>query len=81
MGRLKPARARAIPDAALRNNGRGEAAAAVPPPFSKPFIEVVGLAVEGGHVSARRASGLLDLTVDDLGDLFEIYGVPSPIEL
>ena len=81
LGRLKPARALAISDAALRNNGRGETAGAVPPPFSKPFIEVVGLAVEGGHVSARRASGLLDLTVDDFGDLFEIYGVPSPIEL
>jgi Zn-dependent peptidase ImmA (M78 family)/DNA-binding XRE family transcriptional regulator len=81
LNRLKPATARAIPDAALRNNGRGEGAAVPPPPFSKPFVEVIGLAIEAGHVSARRASGLLDLTVDDLGDLFEVYGAPSPIEL
>lgn len=81
LNRLKAARARAIPDAALRNNGRAEAAADAPPPFSKPFIEVIGLAIEGGHVSARRASGLLDLTVDELDDLFNVYGAPSPIEL
>ncbi|MCS0504322.1 helix-turn-helix domain-containing protein [Ancylobacter mangrovi] len=81
LNRLKPATARATPDAALRNNGRGEGAAVPPPPFSKPFVEVIGLAIEAGHVSARRASGLLDMTVDDLGDLFEVYGAPSPIEL
>ena len=81
LNRLKLAKARAIPDVALRNNGRGEAAVDVPPPFSKPFVEVIGLAIEGAHVSARRASGLLDLTVDELGDLFEVYGAPSPIEL
>lgn len=81
LNRMKLAKARAIPDAALRNNGRGEAAVDAPPPLSKPFIEVVGLAIEGGHLSARRASGLLDLTVDELGDLFGVYGAPSPIEL
>ena len=44
---LKPARARAISDAALRNNGHvgREAPKAVPPLlFSKPFMEVIGLA-------------------------------------
>ena len=81
LNRMKLARARAIPDAALRNNGRAEAAVDAPPPFSKPFIEVIGLAIEGGHVSARRASGLLDLTVDELDELFDVYGAPSPIEL
>lgn len=70
-----------FPEAALRNNGRAEATVDAPPPFSKPFVEVIGLAIEGGHVSARRASGLLDLTVDELGGLFEVYGVSSPIEL
>ncbi len=81
MDRLKPAVARAVPDAALRNNGRDAAPAAVPPLFSKPFMEVIGLAVDEGRVSARRASALLDLTVDDLADLFTTHGVPSPVEL
>lgn len=81
MDRLKPAVARAVPDAALRNNGLDAVPAAPPPLFSKPFIEVIGLAIDEGRVSARRAGGLLDLTVDDLADLFTAHGVPSPVEL
>lgn len=79
--RLKPAAARAVPDAVLRNNGGGAAQAATPLLFSKPFIEVIALAVDQGRVSARRAAGLVDLTVDELDDLFVTHGVPSPLEL
>lgn len=78
--RLKPAMARAVSDAALRNNGR-ETVLAPPPPFSKPFMEVIGLAVEEGRVSARRASALLDLTIDDFADLLATHGVQAPVEL
>jgi Zn-dependent peptidase ImmA (M78 family)/DNA-binding XRE family transcriptional regulator len=81
MSRLKPAVARAIPDAALRNNGHDAGPATVPPLFSKPFMEVIGLAIDEGHVSARRAGALVDLTIDDLADLFTTHGVPSPVEL
>jgi Zn-dependent peptidase ImmA (M78 family)/DNA-binding XRE family transcriptional regulator len=81
LDRLKPAVARTISDAALRNNGRDAGPVVLPPPFSKPFIEVIGLAVDEGRVSARRAGALLDLTVDDLADLFATHGVPSPVEL
>jgi Zn-dependent peptidase ImmA (M78 family) len=81
MDRLKPAIARSVPDAALRNNGREAVPAALPPLFSKPFMEVIGLAVDEGRVSARRAAALLDLTVDDLADLFTTHGVSSPVEL
>lgn len=81
LGRLKLATARAISDAVLRNNGRDAADATPPPLFSKPFMEVIALAVDQGRVSARRAAGLVDLTVDELGDLFTTHGVPSPLEL
>jgi XRE family transcriptional regulator, fatty acid utilization regulator len=81
LDRLKPAMARAIPDAALRNNGRDAVSSVLPPPFSKPFVEVIALAVDEGRVSARRAGALLDLTVDDLADLFATHGVQSPVEL
>lgn len=81
LGRLKPAVARSIPDAALRNNGRDGVQAVLPPLFSKPFMEVMGLAVDEGRVSARRAGALLDLTVEDLADLFATHGVQSPVEL
>ncbi len=81
LDRLKPAMARAIPDAALRNNGHDAVSSVLPPPFSKPFMEVIALAVDEGRVSARRAGALLDLTVDDLADLFATHGVQSPVEL
>jgi XRE family transcriptional regulator, fatty acid utilization regulator len=81
LDRLKPAMARAIPDAALRNNGHDAVPSVLPPPFSKPFLEVIALAVDEGRVSARRAGALLDLTVDDLADLFATHGVQSPVEL
>jgi Zn-dependent peptidase ImmA (M78 family) len=81
LDQLKPAVARSIPETALRNNGRETVASTPPPLFSKPFIEVIALATEEGRVSARRAAGLLDLTVDDLADLFTVHGVQSPVEL
>jgi predicted HTH domain antitoxin len=49
--------------------------------FSRPFMEVVALAIDEGRVSARRAAGLLDLTIEDLGELFAVHGVASPVDL
>jgi predicted HTH domain antitoxin len=57
-------------------------AAGDPPPlFSKPFAETLALAIDQGRVSARRAAGLVDLSVDDLADLLSTHGVESPFEL
>jgi Zn-dependent peptidase ImmA (M78 family)/DNA-binding XRE family transcriptional regulator len=81
LDRLKPAAARAVPDATLRNNGRDVVPVAPLPLFSKPFLEVIALAVDQGRVSARRAAGLVDLAVDELDDLLKTHGVPSPFEL
>jgi Zn-dependent peptidase ImmA (M78 family)/DNA-binding XRE family transcriptional regulator len=81
LGKLKPAVARTIADSALRNNGRDEISTAPPPLFSKPFMEVIGLAIDQGQVSARRAGALLDLTIDDLADLFTTHGVQPPLDL
>lgn len=81
LGRLKPMVARTISDAALRHNGRRADATQPPLLFSKPFMEVIGLALGEGRVSARRAAGLLDLSLDDLTELFEAHGVDPPIDL
>jgi len=48
--------------------------------FSRPFMDVLGLAIDEGRVSVRRAAGLLDLTVEDLAELFAAHGVRSPFE-
>jgi Zn-dependent peptidase ImmA (M78 family)/transcriptional regulator with XRE-family HTH domain len=82
LNKLKQARARAIPDGLLRNNGREAPEAASPPPlFSQPFMQVIALAVEAGRVSMRRAAALLGTTVEDLADLCTTHGVDAPTDL
>jgi Zn-dependent peptidase ImmA (M78 family)/transcriptional regulator with XRE-family HTH domain len=82
LGRVDRARAREIPDAALRNNGHLFVAVEPPPPlFSKPFVGVIARAIDDGRISARRAADLLDQTVDDLADLFKAHGVEASVDL
>jgi Zn-dependent peptidase ImmA (M78 family)/DNA-binding XRE family transcriptional regulator len=81
IGKLEYTKAKGIPDAALRNNGHVVVRGNPPPLFSKPFVEVIALSIREGHVSARRAADLLDLTLDDLADLCTTYGVQSPVEV
>jgi Zn-dependent peptidase ImmA (M78 family)/transcriptional regulator with XRE-family HTH domain len=78
--RLRRARAIRISDATLRGTARSRK---LPPPplFSKAFVAIIGKALLQGELSARRAAGLLDLTVDDLTDLLKTYGLESPIDL
>ena len=81
--KLTKAKARAIPEAALRNNGRGSALAesAAPALFSKPFLEVLAAAMDQGHISVRRAAALVGLAMEDLQELFEVHGIEHAIEL
>ena len=80
LGRL-PAAARSLPETALRNNGHDNIRAAPPPLFSKRFMEVLGLAIDKGLVSVRRAAALFDGTVEDLAELFTGHEVERPVEL
>ncbi len=81
LGHLKPSVARSLPEAALRNNGRDVATGAAPALYSRPFVEVLASAVDEGHISMRRAAGLLDMTLEGLTDLFASHGVEPPEEL
>ena len=81
VGALTSATARAVPDVALRHNGRSDAESQPPALFSRPFLEVLGLSVREGLVSIRRAATLLELSIDDLSDLFAVHGVAQPAEL
>lgn len=78
---LKLATARAISDSVLRNGRDATAIDITPPPFSRPFVEVIALAIEAGRVSSRRAASLLDMTVDDLSELCATHGVEPPVDL
>jgi XRE family transcriptional regulator, fatty acid utilization regulator len=77
---IDPARARAISPDALRKSRRS-ADSELPPLFSKPFMEVLGQAIDEGRVSARRVADLLHLTIEDLRDLFARYSVEAPLDL
>jgi XRE family transcriptional regulator, fatty acid utilization regulator len=82
LGRLDKAVGSHIPENKLRHNGRPKPPEeALPPLFSKSFIEVIGRAIDQGRVAVRRVSYLLGLSIDDLADLFKTYGVEAPIAL
>jgi Zn-dependent peptidase ImmA (M78 family) len=80
--RISRARAQEIPDAALRNNEhRGAVPEPATPLFSKPFAEVIARALDEGRLSARKAADLLDLTIDDLPDVFRAHGIEASVDL
>ena len=81
LGELPATRAREIPEASLRNNGGMDAKSAPPPLFSKNFAEVLGMALEQGRVSARRAAALVDAPVNELPGLLAAHGVEHEVEL
>jgi Zn-dependent peptidase ImmA (M78 family)/transcriptional regulator with XRE-family HTH domain len=82
VGRLDKAVGSRVPENKLRHNGRPKPAdEALPPLFSKSFIEVIGRAIDQGGVTVRRVSYLLGLSIDDLADLFKTYGVEAPFAL
>jgi XRE family transcriptional regulator, fatty acid utilization regulator len=81
LGRLTTAQANKIPDAALRHNGRDVSGRKPPPLYSKAFMEVIALAIDEGHMSARKAADVLDLTLDDLAELGAAHGINLTIDL
>ena len=81
LGELKLVKARSLPDAALRKNGKDTGQVVPPTQFSRPFMEVLGLAIDRGCISVRRVVGLLDLSVEDLVVLFAAHNVRCSIDL
>jgi Zn-dependent peptidase ImmA (M78 family) len=81
-GRIRRAAAMQVSDAALRNNGRpASAREPLPPLFSRPFVEVIALAIAQGRVTARRAADLLDMTLEDIAELCAKHQIQVPFEL
>ena len=81
LGELRSTVARSLPEEALRNNGNDAVEPDLPALFSRPFVEVLGLAIDKGHVSLRRVARLLELTIEDLADLFAAHDVSNPVDL
>ena len=81
LGLLARATARALPEAALRNNGRKKIEEVPPPLFSRSFAEVLVTAIDQGHLSVRRAAKLVGLPIDGLEELFAAHGLDYALEL
>ena len=73
--------ARELPEQALRRNGRRSESTAPPALFSEPFMDVIGRAIHRGRISVRRTARLLELSIDDLADLFSAHGLSCPFDL
>ncbi|MDE0714727.1 MAG: hypothetical protein OXI10_07665, partial [Gammaproteobacteria bacterium] len=71
---LSGRKARAIPETALRYNGR-ESRADAPLLFSASFLEVISQAIERGFLSVRRAASLTGLMIEDLEELISAHDI------
>ncbi len=81
LGRLDSAQANKISDAVLRNHSRDANGRKPPPLYSKAFMEVIAVAIAEGHMTARKAADLLDMTFEDLAELCATHGVKAAIDL
>lgn len=70
-----------IHDDRLRANGRPDREQRTPKLFSAEFATCINEALLKGNLSARRAASLLGMTLHELQDLFQDYGLPLPYEL
>jgi Zn-dependent peptidase ImmA (M78 family)/DNA-binding XRE family transcriptional regulator len=70
-----------IQDARLTANGRPEREQPLPKLFSPEFVQRLHEALAHGRLSVRRAAGLLEMTIDDLADLFRSYELTVPFDL
>ena len=52
-----------------------------PPLLSRKFLDLMSAALTTGRISERRVSGLLDMSLVDLGNLFEQYEIENPLGL
>lgn len=53
----------------------------VPAAFSRRFMEKMGWAIDRGELSVRRLASLLEVTIEDLGELFDAHGLTPPFDL
>lgn len=78
LGLLPRKTADMVPEELLRHNGHARDQNDIPPLFSRTFVDVLGKALDKGHLSRRRAARQLGVDVEELGDLFRQHNLPVP---
>ncbi len=81
LGWLTKADLLTIRDKKLTANGCSHTPSPTPRRFSEAFMQRLHDALATGALSVRRAASLLDMTIEDLGELFEDYELPIPFDL
>ena len=61
--------------------GRPKKERPVPRLFGPEFVQRVHTALSEGDLSVRRAASLLEMTIEDLADLFRAYELTVPFDL
>ena len=70
-----------IYDAKLTANGRPTKEQQLPRLFCDEFVRRMHTGLAKGELSVRRAASLLELTIEDLAQLFRDYQLPVPFDL
>jgi XRE family transcriptional regulator, fatty acid utilization regulator len=52
-----------------------------PSRMSRRFMGVIAWGIEQGHLSARRAANILDITLEDMSDMFLEHSMQPPFDL
>lgn len=74
--------ARAFDDRLLSHNGQPDGRQdELPPLFGRKFMTVMAAGIEKGHVSVRRVAKMLDVSIDGLGELCDVHGIPRPFDM
>jgi XRE family transcriptional regulator, fatty acid utilization regulator len=81
LGWLTKAELSEIKDTKLTANGRPKKDQSVPRLFGPEFVERLHTALSEGELSVRRAASLLQMTIEDIADLFKAYQLPLPFDL
>ncbi len=81
LGWLGKAELLEIVDSRLTANGRPRQPLPQPKLFSDEFARRLHGALAKGDISVRRAASLLEVTIDDLAELFKDYGLIVPFDL
>ena len=70
-----------IQDAKLTANGRPKKDQPVPKLLGPEFVQRLHQALSEGDLSVRRAASLLEMPIEDLADLFQVYELTVPFDL
>jgi Zn-dependent peptidase ImmA (M78 family)/transcriptional regulator with XRE-family HTH domain len=70
-----------IKDSRLTANGRPDRQQPQPRLFGPEFVSRLHVALSKGDLSVRRTASLVDMTIEDLADLFRSYDLTVPFDL